>query len=129
MEATPIYPRRNLWAAARDALVWLSGPVSERGASRGFRISVHMGGRVLHQRRLAMREHPVGRCLLDERPDLCGALNDMSALGAMPDGSLGRAYQLTVGRATSQRALRQPKCAKPFAPLRITRTTRSSTGG
>jgi ubiquinone biosynthesis protein Coq4 len=92
MEATPIYPRRNLWAAARDALVWLSGPVSERGASRGFRISVHMGGRVLHERRLAMREHPVGRRLLDERPDLCGALNDMSALGAMPDGSLGRAY-------------------------------------
>ncbi len=56
MEATPIYPRRNLWAAARDALVWLSGPVSERGASRAFRLTVHMGGRVLHERRLAARQ-------------------------------------------------------------------------
>jgi hypothetical protein len=37
------YPRRDLWAAARDALVWLSGPVSERGASRGSRLSIHMG--------------------------------------------------------------------------------------
>jgi ubiquinone biosynthesis protein Coq4 len=51
-----------------------------------------MGGRVLHERRLSMRDHPVGRRLLDERPDLCAALNDMSALGAMPKGSLGRAY-------------------------------------
>ena len=92
MEATPIYPRRNLWAAARDALVWLSGPVSERGASRAFRLTVHMGGRVLHERRLSMRDHPVGRRLLDERPDLCAALNDMSGLAAMPEGSLGRAY-------------------------------------
>ncbi len=92
VEATPIYPRRNLWAAARDALVWLSGPVSERGASRAFRLTVHMGGRVLHERRLSMRDHPLGRRLLDERPDLCAALNDMSELGAMPEGSLGRAY-------------------------------------
>ena len=33
MEATLIYPERNLWAAARDGLIWLSGPVSERGAA------------------------------------------------------------------------------------------------
>ena len=86
------YPERNLWAAARDALVWLSGPVSERGASRGFRISLHMGGRRIHERRLAMREHPIGRRLLGERPDLCAALNDMPALAAMPEGSLGRTF-------------------------------------
>lgn len=92
METTAIYPRRDPWAAARDAFVWLSNPVSERGASRGFRIAVHMGGPMLHQRRLSMRKHPVGRRLLDERPDLCAALNDMSSLGAMPDGSLGRAF-------------------------------------
>lgn len=92
MASTAIYPRRNLWAAARDALVWLSGPVSERGASRGFRIVVHMGGPMLHERRLSMRRHPVGQRLLDERPDLCAALNDMTALGALPHGSLGRVY-------------------------------------
>lgn len=86
------YPERNLWAAARDGLIWLSGPVSERGASRAFRIALHMGGRTVHERRLAMRAHPVGRRLLDERPDLCAALNDMPALAAMPDGSLGRAF-------------------------------------
>ena len=92
MEATPIYPKRDLWAAARDGLVWLSGPVSERGASRAFRIVLHMGGRRLNERRLAMREHPIGRRLLDERPDLGAALNDMSALAVMPEGSLGRAF-------------------------------------
>jgi ubiquinone biosynthesis protein COQ4 len=92
MEAAFSYPERNLWAAARDGLIWLSGPVSERGASRGFRISLHMGGPMVHQRRLAMREHPFGRRLLTERPDLCAALNDMPALAAMPDGSLGRAF-------------------------------------
>lgn len=86
------YPERNLWAAARDGLVWLCGPVSERGASRAFRVSLHMGGRRVHERRLAMHEHPVGRRLLDERPDLCAALNDMRALAAMPEGSLGRAF-------------------------------------
>jgi ubiquinone biosynthesis protein Coq4 len=39
-----------------------------------------------------MRENPSGRSLLEERPDLCAALNDMPALGAMSEGSLGRAY-------------------------------------
>jgi ubiquinone biosynthesis protein COQ4 len=92
MEGTPIYPKRNLLAAARDGIVWLSGPVSERGASRGFRIAVHLGGPTLHKRRLAMRENPSGRSLLEERPDLCAALNDMPALGAMPEGSFGRAF-------------------------------------
>jgi len=92
MQAIPIYPKRNLLAAARDGLVWLSGPVSERGASRGFRIAVHLGGPALHARRLAMSENPSGRSLLEERPDLCAALNDMTSLGAMPEGSLGRAY-------------------------------------
>jgi ubiquinone biosynthesis protein Coq4 len=92
MEAALTYPKRNLWAAAREGLLWMSGPVSEVGASRGFRISIHMGGRRVHERRLAMREHPVGRRLLDERPDLCAALNNMPALAAMPEGSLGRAF-------------------------------------
>ncbi len=91
-EANWRYPERNLWAAVRDGLVWLSGPVSERGASRAFRVALHMGGRKVHERRLAMREHPMGRRLLDERPDLSAALNDMPALGAMPEGSLGRAF-------------------------------------
>lgn len=86
------YPRRNLWAAARDGVIWLSGPVSERGASRAFRVSLNVGGRKVHERRLAMRAHPMGRRLLDERPDLCAALNDMGALAAMPEGSLGRAF-------------------------------------
>jgi ubiquinone biosynthesis protein COQ4 len=81
-----------LWAAARDGAVWLSGPVSERGASRAFRISLHMGGRTVHERRLAMREHPIGRRLLDERPNLSDALNDMRALAVLPEGSLGRAF-------------------------------------
>jgi len=86
------YPRRNLWAALRDGAVWLSGPVSERGAARAFRVAVNLGGPVLHERRLAMRAHPEGRRLLDERPDLCAALGDMAALAALPEGSLGRAY-------------------------------------
>ena len=92
MEATPVHPKRDLWAAAKNALVWLSGPVSERGASRAFRLTVNLGGPQLHARRMAMREHPTGRRLLAERPDLCAALNDMPALGALPEGSLGRAY-------------------------------------
>lgn len=92
MKGTPIYPRRNLWAAARNAVVWLSGPVSERGASRAFRLVVNLAGPELHDRRVAMRENPSGRSLLGERPDLGAALNDMSALRAMPEGSLGRTY-------------------------------------
>ncbi len=86
MEATLIYPERNLWAAARDGLIWLSGPVSERGAARASRMALHMGGRMVHERRLAMREHPVGRRLLEERPELCATLNDMRGLAAMPEG-------------------------------------------
>ena len=92
MEATLIYPERKLWAAARDALIWLSGPVSERGATRGARMALHMGGPMVHERRLAMREHPIGRRLIEERPDLCASLNDMAGLAAMPEGSLGRAF-------------------------------------
>jgi ubiquinone biosynthesis protein COQ4 len=92
MESTFSYPERNLWAAARDGVVWLSGPVSERGAARGSRMAIHMGGPMVHERRLAMREHPVGGRLLAERPDLCAALNDMKTLATMPEGSLGRSF-------------------------------------
>jgi len=92
MDDAWIYPERNLWAAARDGLIWLSGPVSERGAARASRMALHMGGRMVHERRLAMREHPDGCRLLAERPDLSAALNDMPGLAALPEGSLGRAF-------------------------------------
>ncbi len=92
MEHATTYPKRNFPAAARDAAIWLSGPVSERGASRAFRIAVHLGGPVLHERRMSMRAHPIGSRLLEERPDLCAALNDMPTLRSMPEGSLGRAF-------------------------------------
>ncbi len=55
-------------------------------------MALHMGGPMVNERRLAMREHPVGRRLLEERPDLCAALNNMGALAALPKGSLGRAF-------------------------------------
>jgi hypothetical protein len=96
MEAALGYPERNLWAAGRDSLIWLSGPISERGAARASRIAIHLGGRVVHERRLEMRANPVGRRLLEERPDLCEALNDMGSLAAMPEGSLGRAFHTFV---------------------------------
>jgi len=92
MDAPFRYPERNLFAAVRDGLIWLSGPVSERGAARASRMVLHMGGRVAHERRLAMRQHPVGRRLLEERPDLCGTLNDMPSLAELPEGSLGRTF-------------------------------------
>ena len=92
METNPVYPERNLWAVARDAVTWLSGPVSERGAARAIRISLNMGGRKAHEQLLAMREHPMGKRLLAERPDLCAVLNEMPALAALPEGSLGRTY-------------------------------------
>jgi ubiquinone biosynthesis protein Coq4 len=84
--------RINLLSGAKEMLVANVNPVSERGTAAKIRILGHWGGPLMARRVRMMKADPQGRRLLAERPDLAATLSDMDRLGAMPEGTLGRAY-------------------------------------
>lgn len=67
-------------------------PVSERGATNVFRFLLSFARPELYALAEAARNHPAGRRLLAERPDLGATLNDMKRLEGCPAGSFGRRY-------------------------------------
>ncbi len=84
--------RRDWWTALRAGGRWMANPVSEMGAANAFRLSLSLARPEIFETYAATRNHPVGRRLLRERPDLGAALADMGHLGSLPEGSLGRSY-------------------------------------
>lgn len=90
--------RTNFLAFAKSWAIWMSNPVSERGAAHVYQMVYAAGGPQLRKMCDAMREHPVGSRLLRERPDLGALLGDYERLSSMPTGSLGHAYSEFVSR-------------------------------
>ncbi|MDJ0869335.1 MAG: Coq4 family protein [Myxococcota bacterium] len=85
-------PRREWWLALRAGARWMLNPVSEMGAANSFRFSLSIAQPEIFALRDAMRTDPTGRRILQERPDLGAALNDMDHLATLPEGSLGRCF-------------------------------------
>ncbi|MGB1088017.1 MAG: Coq4 family protein, partial [Alphaproteobacteria bacterium] len=73
----------------KSALRWMKNPVSEKGATQVARVKLALGGPNVLQDIEEMRKHPIGKRLLEERPDL-GATLEMDNLATMPEGSFGR---------------------------------------
>lgn len=82
------YPLRALAAGTR----WLMNPVSEGGAKQMPRMLLYATGVEMLERLEQTRQHPTGKRVLADRPDLAKVLSDREALARMPAGSLGRAY-------------------------------------
>jgi ubiquinone biosynthesis protein Coq4 len=82
------YPVRALAAGAR----WLLNPVSEGGAKQMPRMLLYATGVETLAGVEQMREHPTGKRILSERPDLAAILSNPVALARMPPGSFGRAF-------------------------------------
>jgi len=57
-----------------------------------FKIIEALKGNAIFQAVQRLRDDPQGSALLRDKPDILPLLNDREALGAMPRGSLGRAY-------------------------------------
>ena len=84
--------RRDIPRAVLAGARWLANPVSEQGAKQVPRLKVFAGGpEILHEVE-AMRAHPTGKRLLEEKPDLGKALSNSAVLKTMPVGSLGRTF-------------------------------------
>jgi ubiquinone biosynthesis protein COQ4 len=90
------YPLRALVAGTR----WLMNPVSEGGAKQMPRMLLYATGVDILARLEQMRQHPTGKRVLADRPDLARILSDGDALARMPEGSLGRAYHDAMCNAT-----------------------------
>lgn len=88
--ATPPAPIRRSWRRAVQCTPALVAPSRYVAELMELVLAISAPAMQLHYDRF--RAHPQGRRLLDERPDLAGALADHEALAALPDGSLGRAY-------------------------------------
>lgn len=83
---------RDIPGALLAGARWLVNPVSEGGAKQVPRIKLLAAGPEILGDIERMRTHPMGKRILDERPDLGAALSDSAALKAMPAGSLGRTF-------------------------------------
>ncbi len=81
---------RPQWRRALRALrALLDEPDSTQHA---FEVSYYLDGDMAGRRLERFLEHPEGRRLYFERPLLMAVVGDREALGAMPEGSFGRAY-------------------------------------
>lgn len=90
------YPLRALAAGTR----WLLNPVSEGGAKQMPRMLLYATGVEMLAAVEQMREHPTGKRVLAERPDLSAMLSNPAALASMPPGSFGRAYHDAMSEST-----------------------------
>jgi ubiquinone biosynthesis protein COQ4 len=81
---------RRLRVALRALQALLRDP---NDTAQGFRLLEALDPFVHHRELALMRSAPSGLQLLEEQPPLLQALRDSSALDAMPEGSLGRAYR------------------------------------
>jgi ubiquinone biosynthesis protein Coq4 len=94
----PVRVRRDLAEGARRYVQWLLNPVSPEGVVARHRARFALNGPEVARQVEQMRQDPIGRRVLADRPDLGAALSDMSNLAAMPDGSLGRTYHTFMDR-------------------------------
>jgi ubiquinone biosynthesis protein COQ4 len=83
---------RYFSAAAVAGLRWLVNPVSEGGAKQVPRVKLLAGGPEIRARIVAMRDHPDGRRILADRPELGARLGQMDRLAALPEGTFGRVF-------------------------------------
>lgn len=87
--------RRHWWLGISSALKWMKKPVSEEGATQVSRFMIGLQGQRFLTDIEQMRDHPVGRRLLKEKPDLPSVLTP-EYLATMPLGSFGHAYYQLV---------------------------------
>ena len=76
----------------RALVEWMRRPASERGVASAFEAVFSLTGPMIEREFRRFSEHPVGARLLKERPSLLDEIADLDKLGAMPEGSFGRAY-------------------------------------
>jgi ubiquinone biosynthesis protein COQ4 len=82
--------RRSLRDALHALYVLIRDP---NDTAQGFRLIEALDPRIHHRELARMRSEPSGEKLLRDQPNLLNALRDRSALEALPEGSLGRAYR------------------------------------
>jgi hypothetical protein len=90
--------RRDPAEGARRYAQWLRNPVSAEGVVARHRARFALNGPEIARQVEQMRQDPIGRRVLADRPDLGVALSDLAALAAMPEGSLGREYHAFMDR-------------------------------
>lgn len=83
---------RHPIAFAKAWALWMSNPVSERGAANVYQMVYASGGPNLRRMCDAMHDHAIGKRLLRERPDLAARLNDLTSLSRLSPGTIGRQY-------------------------------------
>jgi ubiquinone biosynthesis protein Coq4 len=83
--------RRHWYLGISSALKWLKKPVSEEGATQVARFMLGINGPDFLREVEQMRNHPVGRRLLEDKPELQAAIS-ADNLASMPEGSFGQVY-------------------------------------
>lgn len=89
--------QRNYLASVSAFIAWLKNPISENGPANFYQVMTNVLGPEIHNVVERMRNHPDGKRLLVDKPDLGAVLADMDTLRNTPQGSLGRTYVEFMG--------------------------------
>lgn len=85
------YNAKIHWAdLIKNALKNASNPVSVDGSAALFKVFIAGGGPYFHSMVEKMPDHPVGKRLLRDKPELGERMDDLKTLCALPEGTLGR---------------------------------------
>jgi ubiquinone biosynthesis protein COQ4 len=93
--------KRHYWAGMKASVKHVMNPISEEGASNGFRAAFCLAGPHLQAAFEAFSRHPDGQRMLRDRPNLGDQLAAVAEAKDAPEGSFGAAYRDFLGKDTN----------------------------
>jgi len=85
--------RRHYWAGITSSIKHVMNPISEEGASHAFKAHFYLAGPKIQSAFDEFSNHPNGRRLLKDRPNLGDHLAEVACSTDAPEGSFAQAYR------------------------------------
>ena len=85
--------RRHYWAGITSSIKHLTNPISEWGASHAYKAHFYLAGPKIQSAFDEFSNHPNGKRLLKDRPNLGDHLAEVASAKDAPEGSFGQAYR------------------------------------
>jgi ubiquinone biosynthesis protein COQ4 len=89
--------KRHYWAGITSSIKHLTNPISEWGASHAYKAHFYLAGPKIQTAFEEFSNHPNGKRLLKDRPNLGDHLAQVASAKDAPEGSFAHAYRHFVG--------------------------------
>ncbi len=85
--------KRHYWAGITSSIKHVMNPISKEGASHAFKAHFYLAGPKIQSAFDEFSNHPTGKRLLKDRPNLGDHLAEVGHAKYVPEGSFAQAYQ------------------------------------